>query len=36
LESLDAHGFDPRRFQRVLDFGVGLTRLIRHYYPFEA
>ena len=20
----------------MLDFGVGLTRLIRHYYPFEA
>lgn len=36
LEALDQQGFDPRRFERILDFGVGLTRLIRHYYPFQA
>ena len=36
LEALADHGFDPRRFERILDFGVGLTRLIRHYYPFKA
>ena len=36
LEALDHHGFDPRDFSRILDFGVGLTRLIRHYYPFKA
>lgn len=36
LEELDDHGYDPRDFGRILDFGVGLTRLIRHYYPFPA
>jgi len=36
LEALDDHGFDPRQFERILDFGVGLTRLIRHYYAFKA
>jgi SAM-dependent methyltransferase len=36
LQELDEHGFDPRRFGRILEFGVGLSRLIRHYYPFPA
>lgn len=36
LDELHDHGFDPRRFSRILEFGVGLGRLIRHFYPFSA
>ena len=36
LRELNDHGFDPRSFERILDFGVGFGRLIRHYYPFSA
>lgn len=36
LQELADHGFEPTRFERILDFGVGLGRLIRHYYPFAA
>jgi SAM-dependent methyltransferase len=36
LQELDDYGYDPCRFERILDFGVGLSRLIRHYYPFPA
>jgi SAM-dependent methyltransferase len=36
LEALHDHGFDAREFANILDFGIGLARLIRHYYPFEA
>ena len=36
LRELYDHGFDPRRFERVLDFGVGFGRLLVHYYPFRA
>ena len=36
LRELADHGFDPRRFERILDFGVGFGRLIVHYYPFSA
>lgn len=36
LRDLDEHGFDPRAFERILDFGVGFGRLVRHYYPFRA
>ena len=36
LEELNDHGYDPRDFERILDFGVGLGRLLRHYFPFPA
>jgi SAM-dependent methyltransferase len=36
LAELRDHGFDPLRFQRILEMGVGLGRLIRHYLPFPA
>jgi len=36
LQELDDFGYDPRRFERILDFGVGLGRLLRHYYPLSA
>lgn len=36
LEELRDHGADPRRFERILEFGVGLGRLIRHLYPLPA
>ncbi len=36
LEDLRDHGFDPRSFERILDFGVGVGRLIRHFYAFAA
>ncbi len=36
LQELDEHGFDPRGFEHILEFGVGLGRLLRHYYPFPA
>lgn len=36
LCELRDHGFDPTRFERILEFGVGFGRLIRHFYPFAA
>lgn len=36
LRELNDHGFDPRRFERILEFGVGLGRLIRHFVPFAC
>jgi SAM-dependent methyltransferase len=36
LEELHDHGFDPRRMERILDFGVGLGRLLVNYLPFNA
>jgi SAM-dependent methyltransferase len=36
LRELKDHGFDPRRFERILDFGVGFGRLLLHHYPFPA
>jgi SAM-dependent methyltransferase len=36
LRELRDHGYDPRRFERILDFGVGFGRLLVHYYPFRA
>lgn len=33
LQELTDHGFDPRRFEAVLDFGMGFGRLIRHWLP---
>jgi hypothetical protein len=36
LRELHDYGYDPRRFGRILEFGVGLGRLIRHYFPFPA
>jgi SAM-dependent methyltransferase len=36
LEELHDHGFNPKDFARILEFGVGLGRLLRHYYPFPA
>lgn len=35
-EELLDHHFDLRRMERLLEFGVGLGRLIIHYYPFKA
>jgi SAM-dependent methyltransferase len=36
LRELNDHGFDPCRFERILDFGVGFGRLLLHYYPLPA
>jgi SAM-dependent methyltransferase len=36
LQELTDHGFDPQRFDAVLDFGVGFGRLIRHWLPLGA
>lgn len=36
LRELDRHGFLVTDFERILDFGVGFGRLIRHYYPLPA
>lgn len=36
LRELNDHGADPRRFERILEFGVGFGRLLLHYYPFPA
>ncbi len=36
LHELRDHGLDPRQFGRILEMGVGLGRLIRHYFPFKA
>jgi len=36
LDELHDHDIDPRNFRRILEFGVGLGRLIRHYYAFSA
>ena len=36
LLELRDHGFDPRDFGRIMEMGVGLGRLIRHYFPFSA
>jgi SAM-dependent methyltransferase len=33
LSELDRHGFDYRRFDRVLEFGVGSGRLLRQFIP---
>jgi SAM-dependent methyltransferase len=36
LRELQAHGFTPDRYERILEFGVGLGRLIRHFVPLKA
>jgi SAM-dependent methyltransferase len=36
LRELKDHGFEPRGFERILEFGVGFGRLLLHYYPFPA
>jgi SAM-dependent methyltransferase len=36
LRELTDHGFAPERFESILEFGVGLGRLIRHFVPFRC
>jgi len=36
LLELGEHGFDPRGFERIMEMGVDLGRLIRHYFPFST
>src|SRR5438270_2214926 len=36
LRELDDHHFAPERFASILEFGVGLGRLIRHFMPLNA
>jgi SAM-dependent methyltransferase len=36
LDELHDHGFDPRRMTSVLEFGVGLGRLLVNYLPFNV
>ena len=35
LRELHHHGFEPRQFSRILEFGVGSGRLIRQFLPFQ-
>lgn len=36
LEELHDYGYNPKDFERILEFGVGLGRLLRHYFAFPA
>jgi hypothetical protein len=36
LRELGDYGFDPRKFRRILEFGVGTGRLLRHFLPFAC
>jgi len=36
LRELHHHGFAPNRFEKILEFGVGLGRLMRHFVSFPC
>ena len=36
FKELHDHGFRPDRMERILEFGIGLGRLMIHYFPFKA
>lgn len=36
LDEIESAGADPTRFGKILEFGVGFARILRHFAPFEA
>lgn len=36
LDEIEAAGVDPAGFGKILEFGVGFARILRHFAPFEA